>query len=276
MSRDVPSIIDHNGVERLLGCLPPRADFGRFPKFRSRSGATPVIPRSDWKPIDRRALFPAASWILNQAQISSCVGNGAAAGLRKDRLVSGQTDVPLSPGCLYAQINNGQDQGAIISDALTALQERGTCSYATVGEEPYYLQQLPAGWQTEAQRFKVYQAYHCQTFDEIASAIQLGFIIVYGIMVGRNFESFDASGVAGYSRGPGNHCMHADGMIMLPDGRWVLDNANSWGPTWGPFGNGRCYLSEDHFLHGDQPDAFAIESAITDPQDPHEPPALKS
>jgi hypothetical protein len=262
------------GHRRFLACLPPRADFGGFPKFRAR--AVPVVPRAQWKPIDRRWLFPAGEFILDQDGIGSCVANGSAAALRKARYISGmgQGDIPLSPGALYAQINGGSDNGAVISDALTALQQTGTCRYGLVGETPFYLNQLPAGWKDDARHFRISQAYHCQSFDEIGSALQLGFIVVYGIQVGSNFESFDRYGVAGHSSGPGNHCMHADGMTQLADGRWVIDNANSWGATWGPSADGRCYLCEDHFLHGDQPDAFAIQSAVYDPTtDPNLPKA---
>lgn len=258
------------GHRRYLACLPPKSDFGGFKKFAS---AAPVVPRSQWQTINRRQQFPAPDWILDQDGIGSCVGNGSANGLRKARLLGGQSDVKLSPGALYAQINGGQDNGAVISDALTALQQKGTCSYGTVGETPFYINQLPSAWSDEAARFRIGQAYHCETFDEIASALQLGFIVVYGIMVGSSFENFDSSGVAGWTRGPGNHCMHADGLALLADGRWALDNVNSWGPSWGPWGIGRCYLSEEHFGHGDQPDAFAIVAAVDDPNDPHMPPA---
>lgn len=271
---DMP-YITVGGRRRYLACLPPKADFGGLPKFAARPlrrFESAVIPRSEWKPIKRSALFPALSWILNQGEISSCVGNGSAAALRRARFLTGQSDVPLSPGALYAQINGGRDQGAIISDALTALQQTGTCSYATVGESPYYLNQLPAGWQEEAARFRIAQAYHCQSFDEIGSAPQYGYIVVYGITLGNSFMQFDQYGVAGHARGPGNHCMMADGMDLLPDGRWVLDNVNSWGADFGPWQNGRCYLDEEHFGNGDQPDAFAIQAATDDPQEPHAPP----
>lgn len=267
----LPFIVS-GGHKRYLACLPPRADFGGLPKFTAAPGAR-IIPRSQWKPIDRRWLFTKA-YILDQNGHGSCVGNGSAGALRKARWLAGQADIELSPAALYAQINGGSDNGAVISDALTALQQTGTCRYTMVGEEPIYLRQLPAGWQEDAARFRIAQAYHCQTFDAIASAIQLGFMVVYGIMVGANFEHFDRYGVAGVSPGPGNHCMHADGMVPLPDGRWVLDDSNSWGPDWGPSQDGRCYLCEDHFGHGDQFDAFAIVSATEDPNDPHKPPKL--
>src|SRR6185437_15750942 len=163
------------GHRRFLACLPPKDDFGGLKKYAANA---PVIPRSQWKPISRRDLFPAASWVWDQNGHGSCVGNGSAMALRKARVLGGQPDVILSPGCTYAQINGGRDQGAVISDTLTALLETGTCTYDMVGEEPIYLQQLPAGWQQTAARFKISEAYHCQTFDEIGSALQLGYTVV--------------------------------------------------------------------------------------------------
>lgn len=263
--------IMQGGHRRLLACLPPKADFGGMKKLRD---SVSILPRSEWVGLNRRSIFPPSTWILDQDGIGSCVGNGSASALRKARFLAGQRDVELSPGCLYAQINGGSDNGAVISDALTALEQTGTCAFATVGETPYFLPQLPTGWKEEASRFRIGQAYHCQSFDEIGTALQCGFLVVYGIMVGNDFEQFDANGIAGWTSGPGNHCMHADGMIQLPDGRWLLDNCNSWGSTWGPWGIGRCYLSEDHFLHGDAPDAFAIEAATIDPKEP-QPPAAR-
>ncbi len=99
------------------------------------------------------------------------------------------------------------------------------------------------------------------------------FIPVYGYQVGNNFERFDQYGVAGHDRGPGNHCNHADGVKLLPDGRYVLDDHNSWAANWGPFGNGRVYIDEDHlFSGGDQADCCIIEAAIDDPNDTTNPP----
>lgn len=262
------------GHKRFLACLPAKEDFGGLPKFLAAPGAT-LIPRSEWKPVNNRWRFD-ASFILDQNGHGSCVGNGSAAALRKVRILAGQPDVKLSPACLYAQINNGVDQGAVISDALTALQQTGTCRFDLVGQDPVYLPQLPAGWEQDAQRFTIRQAYHCANYDEIGSAIQLGYVVVYGIMVGNSFTNFDKYGVAGHARGPGNHCMHADGMTPLADGRWALDNCNSWASSFGPWNNGRCYLDEDHFGHGDVPDAFAIEFGSEDPQNPQPLPHLST
>lgn len=224
-----------------------------------------LIPRSQWRDIDRRKLFPASEWILDQDGIGSCVGNGSTAALRKTRRLAGMQDWKLSPGCTYAQINGGRDQGAVIGDSMTALTQTGTCLYSTLGEKPFYLSQLPSNWKAEAARFKIDEVYVTPTFDEMGTALQLGYVIVYGMMVGNNFERFTSEGVAGISGGPGNHCMHADGMKKLASGAWAFDNANSWGATWGPTGNGRCFLAEGHFSGADTSDAYAIKAAILDP-----------
>ncbi len=261
-----------DGEKRLLTRLSPdKAKLVPLQKAVRWSDVKTVIPRDKWRDVSRRDIFPASLWILDQGQVGSCVGNGATDALRKVRFLSGMTDLKLSPGCTYAQINGGSDNGAVIGDSMTALTQTGTVLYSTVGETPYYLRQLPQGWQAEASRFKIAEAYVTPTFDEMASAIQLGYILVYGMQVGNNFEHFTAEGVAGISPGQGNHCMHADGMKKLANGQFAFDNANSWGATWGPWGNGRCYLVEGHFAHANISDTYAIKAAIVDPQESIKP-----
>jgi hypothetical protein len=262
-----------SGHVRKLGYLPPsKAKLSKPQGGSWKDSGNPVLPRAQWRELDRRSIFGAADWILDQDGIGECVGCGSAGALRRARVLAGMQDRKLSPGCLYAQINGGQDEGAVIADACTALQKQGTCLYTTVGIQPIYTRQQPAGWEQEAVRFRVEECYHCDTFDEIVSALELGYLPVYGIMVGDSYENFDRYGVAGHASGPGNHCMCADGVKHLADGRWVLDNVNSWGSAWGPDKNGRCYLDEQHFAGGDQPDCYVIKTCTEDPQEPIKPP----
>jgi hypothetical protein len=231
---------------------------------------------AQWRPVNRRPLFPQGDWILDQDSIGSCVAESSSMALRKCRFLAGATDEPLSPGCLYAQVNGGRDSGAVITDALDALKTKGTCLFSTVGQKPFYLDEMPQAAWTEALRFRIEGWWYCDTFDEVATAVQLGppYIPVFGIMVGNNFQSFDPYGVAGHASGPGNHAVHADGMTQLADGRWVLDMPNSWGAAWGPWHNGRVYLDEQHLdAGGDQPAGYVIQAAIEDPQDPLKPPS---
>ena len=262
-----PPFIEVNGEKRYLTRLPPEQAKFQAPRGGEFTDAHSVIPRSQWREINNRSKFPPEQWIYDQDGLGACVGNGSTAALRKIRFLSGMTDVRLAPGCTYAQINGGRDQGAVISDSLTALQQTGTISSAKLGsdQKPCYLKQLPSDWKKEAARFRIEEAYHCASFDEVCSAIQLGYIVPFGFQVGNNFGQFTPDGVAGASNGPGNHCVHADGLHKLPSGEWALDTVNSWGADWGPWHNGRCYLVERHFQGGDQPDAFAVKTAVEDP-----------
>jgi hypothetical protein len=269
-------VYPQGGEDRLLTRLSPSQKIlvpGKtIPRWKDQKG---TIPRDQWKDIDRKNIFGDPDWIYDQNGHGSCVGNGATGALRRVRYLAGMKDQKLSPACTYAQINGGHDNGAVIGDSLTALTRTGTCLYITVGQDPIYLNRLPGAWKNEAARFKVDQAFTAPTFDELVSGIQLGYIAVYGMQVGGNFERFDANGVAGYSPGGGNHCMHADGCKKLPNGQWAIDNVNSWGPTWGPWKNGRCFLIDKHINNADNSDAYLIKGASEDPMEPVRPPLAK-
>lgn len=243
---------------RALGCLPPRPNFGGFPGY---GDSLPMVPRSEWRDIDFSGYNAP---ILDQGQHGSCVGHGAVTAFWRTWLVQNFTPHEFSACFIYALGNGGRDQGMIISDALEILQKYGVCLLSEVPEGQIWRQNIPASAYETAKRFKVGKAYHCRTFDEIGSALQSGYQVVYGILVGGDFGDLDREGVAPAHPGTGNHCMTGCGMVKLPSGRWAIKNQNSWGTRWG--NNGMCYLVEDHFNHTD-PDAFAIELDSRDPQD---------
>lgn len=259
--------VEFDGHPRYLGSIPSG---GKMKAMLPRYGASnPVLPRSEWFEASRRDVCP---WIFNQASHNSCVGNGWAGALMRARALAGAKPVVLSPGWWYSLINGNRDQGAMISDGIETGMEDGTCLFETVGQDPIYQSRMPAGAKAEAKRFRIKSAYHCDSWDEVISALlqPKPFIPVYGYQVGRNFDNFDRYGVAGHDRGRGNHCNHADGVKKLPDGRWVIDDVNSWGNRFGD--NGRCYLDENHlFGGGDEPDVCVIEAFIEDPQEPGPP-----
>ncbi len=273
-----PPFIEFNGERRYLTYLPSSESRLMAPRGGDFSEVSAPIPRANWREINNRAKFPPDKWIFDQDGIGACVGNGSTSALMKARALAGYSYVRLAPGATYAQINGGRDQGASIPDSLTVLQQTGTISAETLGsdQKPFYKNQLPAGWQKEAARFRIEEAYKCANFDEACTAVQLGYVVVFGMMVdpphGTRFNTFTSEGVAGASPGPGNHCLSADGLHKLASGEWALDTCNSWGQTWGPWKNGRCYLIEPHFQQGDVPDFYAVKTAVVDPQDPLHPP----
>lgn len=270
-------VIDDDGATRLLAAFPSdRAMFATLPSYAAHN---PVFPEKEWPDIDRRNVFGSTAWILNQGQHGSCVAQSWCNALRKLRFLSGMADQKFGPGYTYAKINGGKDQGAIISHGIKALQEYGACPFEVVGQEPIYEKQMPANAKAAAEPFKLKDAYRCDSWEELGSALATGeYIVVFGTMVGSTWGKFDKYGVCGHDPGPGNHALHADGMRRLDDAskKRVLDTVNSWGADWGPFRNGRCYLDREHlFGRGVQPDVCVLRLAARNPNDANKPPAYK-
>ena len=114
----------------------------------------------------------------------------------------------FSPTSLYALVNGGWDRGAVVSDAMDALIADGICTMQECPESVIYSRSIPASASETRKRFRVQDAYHCATFDEIGSALQLGFPVSFVITLAGNFMNLDAEGVAGHGLGIlGCHCM---------------------------------------------------------------------
>lgn len=212
------------------------------------------------------------SYVAEGIGVHNCVANGWVGALMRSRVLRGYKLIKLSPGFFYSLINGGSDNGAVISDGIKAGQGVGSCLFSTVGQNPIYTRQMPATARAEAQRFRVGRAFHCANWQQAVSAVQANLIIVYGYMVGNRFGKIDKDGFGGHDNGPGNHCNHADGFVILPSGRMGLDDVNSWATSFGD--QGRVLLDEEHlFGGGDQADVCAIESIEEDPQE-EQPPAF--
>lgn len=263
-----------DGCKRYLASIPSGGKMrAMLPGYEA--AGNPVFDKKDWFELSRRGGGGVYDHVFDQGQHGSCVGHGWASALMKARASRGMKQQILSPTYLYSLINGNRDQGAVISDGIEALQTVGTCLFSTVGENRIYQSQMPAGARAEAARFKLGAAYHCASWAEAISAVLTGlFFPVFGLQVGNNFMRFDRYGVAGHDRGPGNHCLHGDGVKYLPDGRWVIDVPNSWGTSFGD--GGRLLMDEDHlFAGGDQPDLCVVRAPSDDPQDALQPPAAQ-
>lgn len=260
--------IEFDGHRRYLASRPS----GKFASFMPnyKDSGQPMFDKKDWRIISRRDRF-GPDMIFDQNGHGSCVANGWVGAIERSRVLRGYKYVKLSPGFFYSLINGGSDNGANISDGIKAGQEVGTCLFSTVGQDPIYTRQMPATAKPEAQRFRIGRAFHCSSWEQSVSAVQAGFIIVYGYMVGNNFMHIDKDGFGGHDRGQGNHCNHADGFVILPSGRMGFDDVNSWNTTFGD--KGRVLLDEAHlFENGDQADVCAIETILEDPQEEEPPP----
>lgn len=268
-------LIDHNGHERKMGWHPPTADGLKmrasrtsFQALRQAAGVPAdqvLIPRSQWRQVDFVSGTDPKQFILDQKSTGACVGFSGAGSLMRVRQERGRPFVRLSGACLYSQINHGVDDGANITDSMTALESQGTCPEADM-PLPHIFKPLP----TNTTWYREDAPCTLTSFDEIATAMQLGFFPQFPIYVGSTFEHF-ANGVAGYNRpssGYGNHSVYGAGLVNQ-NGAWFILVPNSWGAAWGPFSASKpqwagCVLiSEKHVQdtsHAD--DAYAHISDI--------------
>lgn len=275
-AEEMDIIVDHLGETRKMGLQAPsdddlkmRASRMAFATYLQSIGKE-LIPRSQWAPVDRRAVLD-TRLITNQRSSSGCTGWSAAQALARLRVLRGMSYQRLSGAYIYAQINGGRDNGSVIVQAMSALEETGTCLEADFDFPNIYTKQFTSAANANAKRFKLLRGLTLDTFDEAVTAVIMGMIVQFPVQVGSSFENFN-NGVAGYSSGRGNHSVHADGLAFVA-GKWVLDTPNTWGAQWGPFKNGRCYISEPAFAgQGGSDDSYVHIDPAYDPQDPNLPP----
>lgn len=164
------------------------------------------------------------SYVANNIIVHNCVGHGCCSGSEMAWVQAGLPLQEFSPWFLYGLINGGRDQGASISDALTALQSNGICPKNDIPAGEMFSQQFPANAFTDATKYKVIKAFHCAAFNDICSAISLGFPTPLGIYVGNNFPQLDSEGVAPLPNGGGGgHCVMPETIISSPEMKQAKD-----------------------------------------------------
>lgn len=254
--------IDGQGNVRRLGMIPAdakakarRMKMMGFGEFLQKKGMG-LIPRDKWVDVEY-PKYRQPQWILDQHNSSGCVGYSEAGAHTQARDRRGMKFELLSGSFTYAHINGGQDGGAMILDAMLAGKKYGHALRSEFDYPQLFLRQIPASVKETALKRQTIAAYPVNTFDEVATALQLGFVVQAGVQVDGNFGSFDANGVSRARGRYANHSIYLDGMKQI-DGKWVCHMPNSWGASWGPFRDGTCYLRPegiviegDAFVHAD-------------------------
>lgn len=246
-----------NGISRPLGCLPRVAQPGEiYPVFGERPGGR-LIPRAEWREVDHSHLV---TKILDQDGQGACNAFASVQALMCLRTEAGLPYVELSAGNLYGRINGGRDAGSTLGDAIQTLEREGVCKASTIGHLQWRKSTWPAGWQEEARRFRVLEAWDCPSFDHLASALQLGFFVNLGILVGGNFETDSDGWVPDRRGGGGGHAMCGVGLFRHPrTGRWGIKVANSWGTDWGLAGFG---IVPESYFGGAFTDGWAVRGLV--------------
>lgn len=233
-----------------------------------------LIPRSEWKPVRNRTMF-GRQYCNNQLRYGACVGASCAMVFAKGRVIRGQPFVNFSWAYIYDQVNNGRDNGACITDVIAILLA-GVPPYEDYDAVPQFNRnKQPAS----RSRFKSVEALTLSSFDEMGTAIQMGFYPQYPVQVGTNsrvcnYNKLSADFVCGFDPGPGNHSVHSDGMDFLSSiNQWAFDHMGSWSTNWGD--EGRGWHTERHIQGAAVPDdAYCLIDVAEDPNDSENLPNL--
>lgn len=205
------------------------------------------------------------SYVAEGIGVHNCTAHACTTGMETCWMQSGRELLEFNQYFLYALINGGRDAGSMISDALTALQQYGICLKGDMPLQLAFQNQIPQGAYNSASSHKLIRAYHCGTFEEICSAISLGFCCPLGIYVGDNFAQLDSEGVAPLPNGGGGgHAICGLGLKKSARYGWLIKIQNSWSSNFGL--SGYCYLRKEHF-NTMPPDAFAIQEVSSSTED---------
>ena len=271
----LPIIIDHEGNTRKLGYLPPHDDSLRMraaatniQTIRQSAGLPPLIPQADWVPVDRVTGYP-TDLIVNQGALGACVTfSDIGAGARMRYIRTGEILVP-SAFFVYDQINGGADNGAVITDSLQIMLNIGAPPLASYPKCIFKAGQNPTG----VPYYKEDVAITLTSSAECATAILMGMFPQMPILVTSSFGNFNANGVAWNGVAPrggsSNHSIYLAGLKQIA-GVWYFILVNSWGVSWGPWGNGACLIplaaidnpatADDGWAHADTPAPAGTDS----------------
>lgn len=221
--------------------------------------------------------FPA---IYDQQTLGSCTANALCCAYAFDSLNGHTSDskiVPYEPSRLYLYYKEREkehdipdDNGAVISDGIDVLQNKGVCSES---KWPYDISKFadkPTDeCDKEALEHKLLLSKAVkQTQQDIESCINAGFPIVFGFVVYQDIENLSSSN--GYilpmpKDGEQPLGGHAVVIVGYDSDKKLFKIRNSWGSTWGD--NGHFYIPYDYILNQDLASDFWLLTQITDVED---------
>jgi hypothetical protein len=228
---------DSLGVVRAMGDHGFAAPAGRQFNVFGTTSSTPKVSKSDWVNRgfnNKPAMAPTE--IKDQGQSNECNPFAICYAMEAIRRAEGAEDIELSPGYIYATIHQGFDNGSKLEDGLAFVQSTGTVPASVVAPLEFDRNRFHSGVE-QAPKFRVLELWLCPTFELMASAVNTGFPVVFGIPWGLA-DDLDGQGwieddpVGGLA---GGHAMCAFGTVKRGS-RWGLLTVNSWTSGWGNSG----------------------------------------
>jgi len=247
----------HPATNRRLGALARAAAPGTLaPLLADRH---PLVNQKEW--YEFTAADHAGAW-RDQGGQGSCVGFAGTKVLYVSARSLGIPYPELSAGHLYGNINGGRDNGAWLSDALIHLMHEGVCSTELVPDLEWRYQLWPDDAPTDAKRHRITEFYDCPDWPQIASALQMGFMVAAAIDIGNSFALDDDAWVHPKRGSSGGHALALVGMAYNPARKtWGAIALNSWSANryWA-----RPIAIPADYFDGTYNDAWAVR-VTTDP-----------
>lgn len=234
-------------------------DLGRRvfePRFAAYGDTVPTIPESQW-PAEAEKIKAAGggcsalvSRIYDQGQEGSCVANACS---QAHEIVQAsqwgkENVVHLSAISLYRRIGRSAQSGAMVSDGLDEMAERGVLPLdnpenrarfgACVMPNTGWRNAFPSGWEAVAAKFAAHEWFIVDTVAELITAL----IHQHPVVVGRS----------------GHSIAYCD--PVYDGGKLYAKYANSWGTGFGENGFGYDSLS---MIRSSASWAFALRSVTT-------------
>lgn len=265
----------HGGVLRT-GTLVPPVNTSTLPLLSSAPGfklwtEQQIRDYVKAKPYRRRQQFSGSGWILNQANRGSCNCAAATGALRRAMTLGGRNEVPqLSWEFLYAQLVDGNDVGSMLDDGMQAIQKVGIPPLDPakhplnkhIRKRDYSPEEYAA-----AKSFVALQCYQTDEKLEMMTALcSMPAAGVVAVHVGSNFTNLDKKGYVGVDRGPGNHAVGVDDVVLDEDGQLALDHFGSWSDKMHDSGYGLLSW-ERHLAETNRNHKFYVIAAASNPAD---------
>lgn len=191
----------------------------------------------------------------NQGRQGSCVGWATGYALktcqeqREENWNAALKEHEFSPSWVYNQINGGQDQGALISDALSLIVKKGadTLDHFSYNDTDYR-KKPDQNSMSRASHFRASRwASLPNDVTKIKKYLSQGKALVIGIDVYQEFMTLSpAHPVYDSTKSGKNYGGHALCLVGYDDSLKAFKIINSWGRTWGL--NGYGYISYNFFV----------------------------
>ena len=189
----------------------------------------------------------------NQLSQNSCVGWAVGYALKsyqegiEEQWSLNIKNTQFSPAWIYNQINNGQDNGSSINDALKLVVNKGAATLSTMPYSQYNFTALPSPLAIEeAIRYKAVGYKKIDSIKAIKSALVNRQPVVIGLELYTSFNKLlgDSSVYSSIGTKLGGHAVT---IVGYDDNKFggALKVINSWGRFWGD--NGYFWLPYSEF-----------------------------